>query len=95
MVIAIEAGGRMMFGFGNRRKARQAVGHAASVGEGVADALGAGGASWIGGAIQGPLQGALSGEDPDLPPPEPGSRRARRAERRAGRRERRARRRGR
>jgi hypothetical protein len=58
----------MMFGINRRRSDRQKVNQAASAAQGATDILGAGGSSWIVGAVAGPLQSILRRRDrPDIP----------------------------
>lgn len=57
-----------MFGIDRRRSNRQKLNQAASAAEGATDILGAGGSSWIVGALAGPLQSILRRRDrPDIP----------------------------
>jgi hypothetical protein len=57
-----------MFGINRGRSNRQKVNQAASAAEAATDVVGAGGSSWIVGAVAGPLQSVLRRRDrPDIP----------------------------
>jgi hypothetical protein len=57
-----------MFGINRGRSRRQKINQAASAGEAATDVLGAGGSSWIVGAIAGPLQSIARRRDrPEIP----------------------------